>query len=301
MSVFEAETAAARHELLVHCYRMLGSPDDAEDAVQETLERAWRAWDGFQRRSSVRTWLYRIATHVCLDRLRTRRAHATVGLDGIPESAHEPAVVLPFPGGGDDLRLAFVVALQDLPASQRAVLLLRDVLRFSAIETADALDTTVAAVKSALQRARARIARTAPRADTVAEPTDAAARRALDTYVDAFTSGDVARLVDLLRDDAVIELRLSAEGIAGGVFDGKVACVAVLRSAAVPGEWRMRPVVANGQPAAVAHRSGDPYGVAVLDVRADGIARITVFADASLVARFSIQSAGMRDGQTVEE
>ncbi|WP_318152803.1 sigma-70 family RNA polymerase sigma factor [Microbacterium helvum] len=296
MSVFEAETAAARHELLVHCYRMLGSPDDAEDAVQETLERAWRAWDGFQHRSSVRTWLYRIATHVCLDRLRTRPAQATVGLDGIPESTHATAVVLPFPGGGDDLRLAFVVALQDLPATQRAVQLLRDVLRFSAIETAEALDTTVAAVKSALQRARARIARTAPRAEAVTEPTDAASRRALDTYVDAFTSGDVARLVDLLREDAVLELQPE-----GGVYEGKIACAAVLRSASGQGAWHMRPVVANGQPAAVVHRDGDAFGVAVLDVGPDGIARITVFADPSLVTRFGIQSARPGGGQPPAE
>ncbi|GAA5210886.1 sigma-70 family RNA polymerase sigma factor [Microbacterium kyungheense] len=282
MSTFEAEAAAARRPLLVHCYRMLGSDDEAEDAVQETLERAWRAWDGFEGRSSARTWLYAIATRACLDRLRSRRSHPEVGLDGVPESAHPATGVRPFPGGGDDLRLAFVVALQHLPASQRAVLLLRDVLRFSAAETAEVLDTTVAAVKSALQRARARIARSAPRPDDVAEPTDAATRRALDTYVSAFLTGDVSRLIGLLRDDAVLELQPQAE-----IFDGKAACGDVLRSAVGrPGDWSMRQIVANGQPAVVAFREGAAFGVGVLDVRRDGIARITVFADPALAARF---------------
>jgi len=282
VSTFEAEAAAARRPLLVHCYRMLGSYDEAEDAVQETLERAWRAWDGFEGRSSARTWLYAIATRACLDRLRSRRPHPEVGLDGIPESAHPATGVQPFPGGGDDLRLAFVVALQHLPASQRAVLLLRDVLRFSAAETAEVLDTTVAAVKSALQRARARVARTAPRPDDVAEPTDAAARRALDTYVSVFLTGDVTRLIGLLRDDAALELQPQAE-----VFNGKAACGDVLRSAVGrPGDWSMRQIVANGQPAVVAFREGAAFGVAVLDVRRDGIARITVFADPALAARF---------------
>jgi len=256
-------------------------PGGVVTACVEDPPGLWRGWDAFEGRSSVRTWLYRIATHVCLDRLRARRS-PTVGLDGIPEVPHGAAGVQPFPGGGDDLRLAFIVALQDLPASQRAVLLLRDVLRFSAADTAAALDTTVAAVKSGLQRARARIARTAPRPDEVAEPRDAATRRALDIYVAAFTAGDVTRLVHLLRDDAVLELQPQDER-----FDGKAACAEVLRSAAgQPGGWRMRPVVANGQPAAVVHQAGTPFGVAVLDVRDDGIVRITVFADPGLVDRF---------------
>jgi RNA polymerase sigma-70 factor (ECF subfamily) len=281
VSSFEAEASLARHALLVHCYRMLGSLDEAEDAVQVALERAWRAWDGFEGRSRPRTWLYRIATRVCLDRLRTRRAPADVGLDGIPEPP-SAAALQPFPGEGDDLRLAFVVALQHLPASQRAMLLLCDVLRFSAAETADMLETTVAGVKSGLQRARARIARSAPSAEDVTEPRDPATRRALDAYVSAFTAGDVTRLVDLLRDDAVLELQPQGE-----LFEGKAACAVVLSSAAgLPGGWRMRPVVANGQPAAVVHRAGAAFGVAVLDVRRDGIARITVFDDPGLVDRF---------------
>ena len=283
---FGAVTEPFRRELLAHCYRMLGSVDDAEDAVQETYLRAWRASDRFEGRSSVRVWLYRIATNVCLSARGRRFLPSTYGP---PDAAPAPDVawLQPMPDDPADVattresvRLAFVASLQFLPGRQRAALLLREVLDWSAREVADALDTTVPAVKSLLQRARAQLQDKAPDAS---EPTGPEAREVLDRYVEAFETADVAALEKLLRDDATLEVPPSSTW-----FRGKAGCVRVLADAAgAPGDWRMVPVSANGQPAAVAYHRGEPFGVAVLSVVQGELAGIVAFADPGLVPRFT--------------
>ncbi len=217
-----------RQELTGYCYRMLGSGFDADDAVQETIVRAWRGIDGFEHRSGVRSWLYRIATNVCIDMLRGRSRRAwpiDLGPSATAESSigsmlPEQAWLQPIPdsrvlpGDGDPaelatlketIRLAFVAALQYLPPRQRAVLILREVLRWQATEVAELLDTSVASVNSALQRARATLA--ARDADTpTGDVVEADQRVLLARYVDAFERYDIASLVTLLHDDAVMSM-----------------------------------------------------------------------------------------------
>jgi RNA polymerase sigma-70 factor (ECF subfamily) len=218
-----------RRELTGYCYRMLGSVFEAEDAVQETMVRAWKGMDGFEGRSAVRSWLYRIATNVCLDQLRGRQRRATpmdLGPAGSADTFHgvsrpENTWVQPIPDGqvmlgdSDDpaevaasretIRLAFVTALQHLPPRQRAVLILREVLRWQASEVAELLDTSVASVNSALQRARATLADQdmgAARVDAI-EPEQ---QELVARYVDAFERYDIASLVSLLHDDAIMSM-----------------------------------------------------------------------------------------------
>jgi RNA polymerase sigma-70 factor (ECF subfamily) len=301
-----------RPELLAHCYRILGSIHDAEDLVQETYLRAWRGFGGFEGRSSVRRWLYAIATRACLTALDGRaRRPLPAGL-GAPADDHrvtvaprDPSVawLQPAPDalfGADDpavvvagragVRLAFVAALQLLPARQRAVLALRDVLAFRTTEVAEMLGTTPAAVDSALRRARAHLAAAAPVADDLAEPDDEARRTLLDAYVDAFTRADPAALVDLLRADVELEMPPTPTWFTGrpavvGFFAGRV-----LRR---PGQWRMVPTGANGQPAVVVHERVDgdryrPHGIQVLTVVGARIARVTAFNDPALVPTFAV-------------
>lgn len=292
---FEQAAAALRRELLAHCYRMLGSWDEAEDAVQETYERGWRAWEDFQQCASVRTWLHRIATNVCLNAVRDRGRRALPSglgapsneVGGTPEVLPPESWVQPFAEDRSDLRLAMIAGMQTLPATQRAVLLLRDVLMFSAADVADMLDTSVAAVKSSLQRARARLAKAAPEPHDVLEPRAPEAQRLLDTYVTAFETADVDALTAVLRADATLELVPSRAWYAG-----KATCAQVLSSAVGnPGDWRMDRTLANGQPAVAAHLRGLPFGIAVLDIRQHAIAGITVFGDPSLVQRFNPSSS----------
>ena len=218
-----------RHELTGYCYRMLGSSFEAEDAVQETMLRAWRNIDRFEGRSALKSWLYRIATNVCMDMLNGRKRRARpmelteVGtpasaLNTLPEVTWlEPipdAHVLP--AGGTDpaelaqaqetLRLAFVATLQHLPARQRAVLILREVLRWSAAEVAELLDASVASVNSALQRARATIADTQPTTDDTPPTLQTAEAELLDRYVQAFEAYDMDSLVALLHEDATLSM-----------------------------------------------------------------------------------------------
>ncbi|BCJ39398.1 RNA polymerase sigma factor [Actinoplanes ianthinogenes] len=282
---FSVSTGPFRRELLAHCYRMLGSVDEAEDVVQETYLRAWKSFGGFEGRSSVRVWLYRIATNVCLTAIRQRGRRAVV--EPIPDEivtpeAADPATVV---AGRESLRLALIVGLQCLPPRQRAVLILREVLGFPAGEVADMLDTTVAAVKSSLQRARARLEATVPRPEAWCEPDDPRARELLDQYVAGFERADIAALERALRTDAAIELAGT-----GTWFSGREACLRFLTGViGSPGDWRMIPTVANGQPAAAAYRDGKAFGLGVLTVSGAGIARILVFdGGADLVGRFGL-------------
>jgi len=309
---FVRDTEPFRRELLAHCYRMLGSIQDAEDLVQETYLRAWRSYGGFEGRSSVRTWLYQIATNGCLTELakRSRRmlpsglyapeqdptanpqsAGTEVNwLQPVPDAmvttdSADPAAIVTAREG---LRLALIASLQFLPPRQRAILVLRDVLAFPAGEVATMLGTTTVSVKSTLQRARARLKELAPAADQIAEPTESQARALLERYITAFEDADAAALERLLLADAMIEAPPLRTW-----FTGRKTCVPFLRNYVLgsPGDWRMLATSANGQPAAAAYiRDQDghyqPYGICVLTVTGQGIRQIQSFADPSLVALF---------------
>ena len=211
---FEDATEPLRRELTAHCYRMLGSWDEAEDAVQEAYLRAWRGWAEFQHRASVRTWLHRIATNVALSALDGRARRALPSGLGAPEAAGRPEYlpaetwIQPYADDRDDLRLALVAGLQTLTPGQRAVLLLRDVLAFPTADVAEMLNLTSAAVKSTLQRARARLAHCPVRPDDVVEPRSPTARRQLAAYVTAFRTADIAGLTAVLRRDDVLTVML---------------------------------------------------------------------------------------------
>jgi RNA polymerase sigma-70 factor (ECF subfamily) len=309
---FARDTEPFRRELLAHCYRMLGSVHDAEDLVQETYLRAWRSYRGFKGQSSERTWLYRIATNACLNALEHRgRRVLPSGLGGpepdpgtapvpagpevtwlqpvpdalvSPEEADPAAIVTAREG----LRLALIASLQYLPGPQRAVLILRDVLAFPAAEVAAMLGTTTTAVKSTLQRARARLREVAPAADDVTEPAEPQARAHLDRYIAAFQNADAAALQQLLCADATLEATPFLTW-----FAGNDTCVPFLRAwvMGAPGDWRMLPARANGGPAAVCY-CRDPdgayqaYGIAAFTMTAAGITGIISFGDPALVPAF---------------
>jgi RNA polymerase sigma-70 factor (ECF subfamily) len=310
-SVALDELEQHRRELTGFCYRMLGSGFEAEDAVQETLVRAWRAADGFEGRSSVRSWLFRIANNVCIDMLRGRQRRARpmeLGPASPPEERYlgamhpEHAWVTPIADGRvlpdsddpaelaaarDSVRLAFVTALQHLPARQRAVLILCEVLRWQASEAAELLDTTVAAVNSALQRARATLAAVDPVPRP--RPVDPEHRDLLARYVDAFERYDVPTLVTLLHDDAVQSMPPYAMW---------------LRGARHIGEWflgpgigckgsRLLPTAANGCPAFAQYRVDPdgghaPWSLQVLEISGDRIAGFHAFLDTRLFTAFGL-------------
>lgn len=310
---FTSETERFRRELLAHCYRMVGSAHDAEDLVQETYLRAWRSFSGFEGRASIRSWLHTIATNVCLTALQRRPARLLPsGLTGPSDDAERPPGPVP-PGEvswleplpdawvsapADDpaavvvdresLRLALVAGLQHLPARQRAILILRDVLAFSAVETAETLGTSTAAVKSGLQRARARLQERETQQVDLLEPTDPRARALLDGYITAFERSDVRLLEQVLRVDATLEATPFRDW-----QSGRAMCLHVLDAYVLgtPGDWRMVATTANGQPAAVVyHREADGVlhadGVVVLAPTATGVSRVVKFADPALVPAF---------------
>jgi RNA polymerase sigma-70 factor (ECF subfamily) len=281
---------------------------DAEDLVQETYLRAWRAFDRFEGRSSVRRWLYKIATMTCLTALETRTRRPLPSGLGAPSDDHRVALagrdtsvpwLQPVPDalfGGDDpaavvaarsgVRLAFIAALQLLPARQRAVLTLRDVLAFRTAEVAEMLATSAAAVDSALRRARARLAEAGPVADDLSEPDETVRRTLLDGYVDAFTRADAGALVALLRADVRLEMPPTPTW-----FTGRDAVVGFLADVVLrAGSWRLTRTRANGQPAVTVHTdTGDgfhPHGVQVFTLIGDRIAHIVSFNDPSLVPTF---------------
>ncbi|MFD5814523.1 sigma-70 family RNA polymerase sigma factor [Streptomyces sp. NPDC127038] len=278
---FEERTAPYRRELLAHCYRMVGSVHEAEDLVQETMLRAWLAYDRYDpARASLRTWLYRIATNRCLTALRGRtRRPLPSGLVGALEDPGAPMTLgaevpwlEPFPDGGvhgrvhgagaaagdpagvvaarGSLRLALVAAMQLLPPRQRAALILRDVLAWPATEVAEALGTSTASVNSALQRARARLGEAGLTEDEVTEPPDHGQRAVIDRYLRAFEDADLDALRTLLTRDVVLEMPPVLNWYVGP--DAYIAFIA--RVFAMRGtDWRLRPTSANGQPALAAY------------------------------------------------
>ena len=264
----ELDLEQHRVELTAHCYRMLGSAFEAEDAVQETLVRAWRAFDRFEGRSSVRSWLYRIATNVCFDMLKSRQrrarpmdvapsksADSPLG-EALPEAAWVEPIpdshVLPTSGDPADvtvaresIRLAFVAALQHLPPRQRAVLILREVLRWRATEVAELLDTTVASVNSALQRARSTLATSSVTATDASRPMDDEQQALLARYVDAFERYDIDSLTALLHEDATFSMPPFALWLRGPIDIARW----YLGQGAGCRDSRLVPTEANGSPA----------------------------------------------------
>ena len=265
---FTSLTGQFRRELLAHCYRMLGSADEAEDLVQETYLRAWRAYQGFEGRSSVRTWLYRIATNACLTAIERRgRRPLPSGLGGPGDDPAAPVAAAPevpwlqpipdalLAAPHDDpaeaaasragTRLAMVAALQYLSARQRAMLILRDVLDWPAAEVAAMLGTTTTAVNSGLRRARAQLARVLPEEDDVAEPAEPELRALLDRFAVAFENGDVTALTALLREDVALEMPPMLTWFA---CREDVRRFLASKLFGRPGQFRLVPTMANGQP-----------------------------------------------------
>lgn len=294
-----------RVELTGYCYRMLGSSFDAEDAVQDTYIRAWRSFDKFEGRSSVRSWLYRIATNVCLDLLSAGNKRARPMDLTAPQ--HQASAVLnerpevtwlePVPDGRvlpqtadpaemalakESVRLAFVAALQHLPAKQRAVLILREVLAWKADEVATLLDTTVASVNSALQRARATLAATRIRESEAADPLDTDQAKLLEQYLSAFEAYDITRLTTLLHEDAVLSMPpfdlwlRGHEDIAAWHLNQGIGCKGS----------RLLATTANGMPAFGQYRPREdgrpgwtPWALQVLEVSDGKIVGLNAFLD----------------------
>jgi RNA polymerase sigma-70 factor (ECF subfamily) len=313
---FGALTDPYRRELQIHCYRILGSLQDAEDAVQETLLSAWRGLADFEQRASLRSWLYTIATNRCLNMLRTsgRRERAMLG-DGIadapePSRRAEPIWLQPFPDDlleglpdrapGPDARyetkeavgLAFVSGLQRMPPQQRAVVVLRDVLGYRAAEVAAMLGTSEVSVNSALQRARAALDAAPERPVGGSVPDSPVQRRLLARFAEAFEAADVDTILGLLREDAWIRMPPEPHE-----YTGRAAIGEFLRTRPLwreGGRVRLVPTRANGQPA-FAYYMGDPQadvyrigGIFVFAFAGDGIAAITRFGEGGWLPFFGL-------------
>jgi RNA polymerase sigma-70 factor (ECF subfamily) len=295
-----------RSELHAHCYRMLGSVHDAEDALQDAMLRAWRGLHGFQGRSSPRSWLYKIATNTCLDTIARRPRQrvlpfeygpATEALAGPGAPVAEPVWIEPYPDHlldalaspearyeqRESVELAFIAALQHLPARQRAVLILREVLGYSAAEVADLLDTTVASVNSAMQRARAAVDERLPdpsQQETLRTLGDDQVSELVDRYIAAWESNDVEAVVAMLTEDAAISMPPLASW-----FGPRDVFAEFLAAFPLSGSWRwkVRRTTANGQPA-LAFYVWDvpagaylPFALNVLSFRADKVKDVTAF------------------------
>jgi RNA polymerase sigma-70 factor (ECF subfamily) len=308
---FRALVEPHRRELHVHCYRILGSVQDAEDVLQETLVAAWRGMTGFEGRASVRTWLYRIATNRCLNALRDgeRRPKPMPSFVGVvppePTRTVDPVWLQPFPdllladeAPGPEARyerreaisLAFVTAVQSLPPRQRSVLVLRDVLGFRAAEVADMLDMTEDAVNSALKRARAALPDTDR--DRAPLPGSAQERELAGRFADAMQRGDVEAMLALLTDDAWLTMPPVPLQ-----YQGHPAIAVFLREVAFRNGtrgYRLVPVAANGQPAYGCYISDhdDPvwhaHGLLVLTLAGDRISAMTRFVDNSVMSLFGL-------------
>ena len=309
---FTGLIAPYRRELRAHCYRMSGSLHDADDLVQDSLLRAWKGLAGFEGRSSLRTWLYKVTTSACLDALE-RRGPRALPMDLAPPSdgrspigppRMDPVWIEPCPeelydgpgspearyGLRESVALAFLVALQVLPPTQRAALILRDVLGWQASECAELLGTTVAAINSALQRARdtmaSRNVKSLAHKDTSAQTAALLAR-----YVEAWERADVTVLVALLREDATLAMPPLSDWLRGAPMIAG-AIEAMVFAVAGPGAFQLVPTEANGQPAFAAWQrdaSGQmqPYAIHVLEIVDDRIASIVAFLDPRLPAHFA--------------
>lgn len=292
-----------RRELTGHCYRMLGSSSECEDAVQETMVRAWRSYESFEGRSSLRSWLYRIATNVCFDMLGSKQRRARPMDFGAPQVAERAALttrggetwIEPIPDGhvvpdGDpaevaiareSIRLAFIGVLQHLPPKQRAVLILREVLRWKADEVADLLGTSVPAVNSALQRARATLAGAGLDVDVLAVPGDPAEAELAARYADAFERYDIGSLTSLLHEGATMSMPPYDLWLQGA----REISAWLLGPGSECRGSRLLPVQANGSPAWAQYRpsttgSGhDAWGLLVLETRAGAVVGINTFLD----------------------
>lgn len=300
---FEDRLEAHRVDLTGYCYRMLACAAEAEDAVQETLLRAWRNADRFdERKAGLRTWLHRIATNVCLDMTRSVQRRA-LAMDLGPSSPAGPSLGAPLgpaafvqpvpdrlvlPADGDPaelaaeretIRLAFVAALQVLPPRQRAVLILREVLCWSAEEVAGLLDSSPAAVNSALQRARATMSARPTRGGSGEVDEDLLAR-----YVNAFTAYDVDGLVSLLHQDATMSMPPFAWWLSGR----EAIRAALLGAAGACADDRLVRTAANGSPAFAQYRDGKAFGLLILDFRDGLITGTTTYLEPSLFALFGL-------------
>jgi RNA polymerase sigma-70 factor (ECF subfamily) len=304
-----------RRELHVHCYRMLGSFDEAEDHVQEIFLRAWRTRDRFEGRSSPRTWLYRVATNACLDTLRRDARRAVPGPAGAPDGKRPSVAAMPWvqpypdslldelaagqPGpeavavSRETISLAFLAAIQLLPPRQRAALILRDVVSWPAAEVAGLLDMSVTAVNSALQRARATLRDQWPdgRLDwaPAAEP-DSGQRRLLQRFIAAHEQADPEALIEMLRED--VRLAISPQV---GEWNGRPEVGGALRGGMNSlGRWRLLPITANGQPGAAGYvrRPGEtaylPFVLAVLRFEHGRLADIAAFEQPSMFSVFGL-------------
>ena len=309
---FAQLTGPFQAELMAHCYRMLGSVHDAEDQVQETLIRAWRSYSDFEGRASLRTWLYKIATNACLRALENRGRRplpSGLGAPGSPEeplaAGHEVPWLEPLPDAlvradpadpasvvvsRASLRLALIAALQYLPARQRAVLILRDVLQWPASEVADLLGTTPTAVNGLLLRARARIEQAGLAQDEIREPEETPQRALLDRYAAAFENADASALAQLLREDAVFEMPPMLTWFAGPDLIGRFLGTRVLGQ---PGDFKTVPIAANSQPGFAFYLLGrdghhHAHAVHVLTVADAGIAHIVSFNQPELFPAFGL-------------
>ena len=308
---FLADAQRYRRELLAHCYRMTGSLHDAEDLVQETYLRAWKSFKGFQGKSSVRTWLYRIATNTCLTSLEGRQRrplpaglgapsadpadelverHEVPWLEPLPTASADPSDIV---GDRESVRLAFVAALQHLSPRQRAVLVMRDVLQWKAAEVGEAIGASTAAVNSLLQRARAQLDAVGPSEDDQLDAPDTPETKdLLDRYIAAFEAYDIDKLVEMFTEEAVWEMPPF-----DGWYRSRRDIHTLIRThcpAEKAGDMRLIPTTANGQPAAGLYMLNKQTGVHeafqfhVIDVRADAVSHVVAFGDAALFEKFGL-------------
>jgi RNA polymerase sigma-70 factor (ECF subfamily) len=325
-NMFGELTEPFRRELQVHCYRILGSLQEAEDMVQETFLKAWKRLDTYEGRASFRAWLYKIATNTCLDFLDQKRSRRLLPLDVHPASdpttsilppSTEIAWLEPMPDEWlhdanavnpesrytdlESISLSFMTALQYLPPRQRAVLILRDVLDFSASETANVLDITVSSANSALHRARVTLAKRYQRQEVeslASSMTDERTKLLLDHFVQAWESADVERLVALLKEDAILAMPPSPSWYQGREQIGVFVAATVFADGGMFGgnashRWRLVPTQANASPAfglylRTAANEYEAFGLQVLSYESNKLTQIMDFLDPSLPARFGL-------------
>ena len=321
---FGEQTEPFRRELQVHCYRILGSLHEAEDMVQETMLRAWKRLDTYEGRASFRSWLYKIATNACLDFLDSKRSRRLLPFHNLPASDPSSAIqppaseltwLEPFPDEwlGDEsalnpetrytesesISLAFLTALQTLPPRQRAVLILRDVLDFSAAETANILILTVSSVNSALHRARVTLSNRYQRnasENLITPPLDEKTQQLLDHFVQAWESADVAGLVALLKEDVSFAMPPSPSWYQGPTAIGIFVAATVFAddgmfSGKAKGRWRLLRTKANASPAFALYQRTEPnqyqaFGILLLEVNDNKLLQLVSFIDPTLPTRF---------------